>query len=380
MTGRSPLLIVVVLALVVLCAGCLNDPDLTTNYVHRCSAPDSRRLCLHGDEFRLMGATTDAKPGTIGAEVALAQALNRNTLEVINFQSRYRDITDAMSEATWRQVDQLLADAAVANPRLHVILNLSEFAKDLTSANINPLTDFSDWDTYIDFIARRVNMINHVQYKNNATIAMVEVWGEPCFVGEDDGPFSDCPGSITSLPGYNTDTMRAFFEHVMDRWHADAPGILVSTGGMSHLNGTDNPPGVMNGIPWRDLMSYHTNATCDIEVNSKDDYNSTVAKVTDYCNAIGKPWFLAAWSSCYKDDNYSWPVMNSDNDLAAHNQLMFDTMHAVNRTPAHYPAVGTDFWSMHPYPTAKGAPEPGHCSQDATTFPHAAKVIRDNGW
>ncbi len=378
MAGRKPLIVGVVVALVVLVAGCLHDPNLGTNFVHRCAAPDTRHLCLHGEELRLMGATTDIKPGTVIPEVALAHQLNRNTIEAINFQSRYRDLADAKSEATWRQVDQLLAAAAVAKPALHVVLNLSEFAKDLTTANVNPLTDLAAWDAYVDFIARRVNTVNHMQYRNNSTIAMVEIWGEPCFVGEDDGPFSDCPGSITTLPDYNTNTMRTFFEHVMDRWHQDAPGILVSTGGFSHLNDADNPAGVTNGIPWRDLMAYHTNATCDVEVNSIDDYNATVPKLTGFCDAIGKAWFLAAWSSCYRDDNYAWPVMNTDNDLAAHNQLMFDTMHAATRTPARYEAAGTDFWSMHPYPMANGKPEPGHCSQDSTTFPRAAQVIRNN--
>jgi hypothetical protein len=325
-----------------------------------------------------MGGTTDAKRGSIASEVALARSLNRNTVEAINFQSRYRDITDAKSEATWSQIDQLLVDAAAANPPMHVVLNLSEFAKDLTTANVNPLTDLSDWDQYIDFIANRVNSLNGLHYRDDTTIAMVVVWGEPCFIGEDDGPFSDCPGSITSLADYNTNTMRAFFEHVMDKWHSDAPHVLVSTGGFSHLNDQDNPVGVTNGIPWKDVMSYPTNATCDIEINSTDDYNSTVPKITNFCDSIGKPWFLAAWSSCYQDTGYSWPVMKNDDDLAAHNQLMFDTMHAASGTPAVYPAAGTDFWSMHAYPMANGNPEPGHCSQDATTFPHAAKVIRNN--
>jgi hypothetical protein len=377
MAGRS-LILGVLLAFITLCASCLNDPNVGTNYVHRCSAPDTARLCLHGDEFRLMGATTDAKRGTTGATVALAHALNRNTVEAVNFQAHYRSLSDAKSEATWTQVDQLLADAAAAKPRLHVILNLSEFAKDLAINNVNPLTDLRDWDAYIDFIANRVNSVNKVRYKNDTTLAMVVIWGEPCFVGEDDGPFSDCPGTVTRSATYNTNNMRAFYEHVMDRWHTDAPYVLVSTGGLSHLNDPDNPPGVSDGIPWRDLMAYRTNAMCDIEVNSPNDYFLSVAKVTNFCRAINKGWFLAAWSSCYRNENYAWPVMRTDDDLAAHNRLMFATMHALRGTPAAYPGVGTDFWSMHQYPIVNGVPEPGHCNQDATTFPHAAQAIKDN--
>lgn len=377
---RKSIVLLLSFVLVALCPGCANDPDTRTAFVHRCAGSDSRLLCLHSQEVRLMSGSV---PGT-GApsqEIALAHALKRNTINVINFQSRYRDLFDAKSENTWRRIDLLLAQAAVAKPPLHVMLTLSEFAKDLVVAGVNPLTALSAWDGYIDFIANRRNTVNGVEYKNDPTIAMVQIWGEPCYVGENDGAGSDCPATITTAAGYNTANMRTFYEHVLDRWRRDAPRTLVSTGGLSHLNGTDNPPGVMNGIPWRDLMSYPTNATCDIEINSNADYDSTVAKVANFCSWIGKPWFLSAWSSCYQDPTYAWrPVMQTDNEMAAHNTLMFNTIHAAKGTPAAYHAVGTSFWSMTPYPTVYGVPLPGHCDQDATTFPIAAQAIKNNAF
>jgi hypothetical protein len=306
-------------------------------------------LCLHGAPFSVHGATGYGTYSNYAAEISLAQAGRVNVLELVEFDTQYHSLADTESEATWVRVDNFLAAAHSAG--LHVILNLSEYGQSLQAAGQTPTT--TDWGSYLGFIANRTNSVTGVQYKNDPTIAMVELFGEI------DAPnYNIHPGTEGT-----TAQMTAFFHRTETQWKALAPNILVSSGGFSYLN----DPG--SGIDWKTIMSDPANASCDLEVNSPDDLNSAVGPVTSYCKSIGKPWFLAAWSSCYNSSSYPFSTP-TDADMAGHAQAMYNV--AAGGTPAVYRAIGADFWNLENAGTPSGT-----CSI-SPSFPQTWSVVQNN--
>jgi hypothetical protein len=304
-------------------------------------------LCLHGAPFYIHGATGYGTYGSAAAEISLAQAGRVNVLELVEFDTQYHQLADTESEATWTRVDAFIAAARAAG--LHVILNLSEYGQSLQAAGQTPTT--TDWAPYLSFIANRTNTVNGLVYKNDPTIAMMELFGEI------DAPnYSIHPGTEGT-----TAQMTAFFHRTESEWRGLAPNILVSSGGFSYLNDPNS------GIDWKSIMSDAGNATCDLEVNSPDDINSAVGSVTSYCQSIGKPWFLAAWSSCYNSSNYPFNTP-TDADMAGHAQAMYNV--ASGGSPALYRAIGADFWNLENAGTPAGT-----CSL-SPSFPQTWSVVQ----
>ena len=147
--------------------------------------------------------------------------------------------------------------------------------------------------------------------------------------------------------------MQSYFSRTENEWHALAPNILISSGGFSHLDSNDSPSGTASGIPYQAIYSDPANATCDLEVNSTNDYSKSVPKVTAYCKSIGKPWFLSAWSSCYNDPGYPY-LLPTDQAMATHAQDMYNLVHG--QSPSNETAIGSDFWNLRDIGVSAG-----HC-------------------
>src|SRR5262249_3197841 len=122
------------------------------------------------------------------------------------------------------------------------------------------------------------------------------------------------------------------------------PHHLVSTGGFSYLNETNAA-----GIDWKTIMSDANDDVCAFEINSQGDRDVTTPMVSKFCQGIGKPWFLSAWSTCvgkpkdFPSDIDHWPT---DDQAAVHAQDMYDIAAAKSGTPAVVPAIGSDFWNL----------------------------------
>jgi len=319
----------------------------STGFVQVCGT----QLCLNGQPYVIHGATAYGAYDQPSAEISLAQEGKINTLELVEFDTEYHTLSDTMSSATWTRVDKFIAAARQAG--LHVILNLSEYGQSLQAAGHTATT--TDWGNYLNFIANRTNSVTGVQYKNDPTIAMVEIFGEICYPGETD---SGCPAGTSGTAA----DMQAFFHRTETEWKALAPRILISTGGFSHLNGATS-----SGIPWQNIVSDPANATCDIEINSSDDLYQAIGKFTSYCKKIGKPWFLSAWSACYQDIGYPY-YSATDAAMATHGQEMYYIQQGGS--PAAMPAVGSDFWNLLDAGVA-----PGHCDL-SPAFPKTWAVIQ----
>lgn len=316
-------------------------------------------LCAGGEPFVIRGATAYGAYSEPYEEVARAQGAHLNTLELVEFDTRYHVLSDTVSVATWDRVDKFIV---VARSRgLHVILNLAEYGQSLQAAGVTPTT--VDWEPYLSFIANRKNTHDGLIYKDDPTIAMVEVFGEICFPGELDGT---CPAGTTGT----TAQMRRFFDRTEKEWHGLAPNILISSGGLSHLNKKDNPIGVSNGIPYRAIYSDPANDVCDLVVNSPDDYKDSISKAARYCKSIGKAWFLSAWSSCFRDTEYPY-YFATDAQMARHAQAMYNLTR--DKSPSHEVAVGTDFWNLNHTPVSPGTCDIG------SQFPLTWATVQDNG-
>jgi len=292
-------------------------PPPSSSFVTVCGTA----LCIDGVPFDERGATAYGQYSNPANEVALARSARLNTLELVEFDTRYHTLSDTESSATWDRVDAFIAAAHAGG--LHVILNLSEYGQSLQAAGQPPVT--TDWGPYLSFIANRVNTVTGVRYADDPTIAMVELWGE-------------IPAPNYPNPVGTTQQITDFYTRSLAEWKADAPSILVSSGGFSYIN---DP---RSGIDWKTIMADPGNASCDVEVNSTGDLSVSVPDVSSYCRSLGKPWFLAAWSSCFGTSRGTWDLdyWSSDAAMAAHARAMISVADGVS-VPAPF---GDDFWNI----------------------------------
>ncbi|GAA2760203.1 hypothetical protein GCM10009872_55640 [Actinopolymorpha rutila] len=312
------------------------------------------RLCLHGHPFEVRGATAYSHYDDPRAEVTLARRAHLNVIELVEFDTRYHDLSDTMSEATWTRVDKVVAAARAAG--MHVILHFAEYGQSLAANGTTPTT--VDWKSYLRFVANRVNTVTGVTYKNDPTIAMVQLYGEI------DAPNFGVPTAGT------TEQMTAFFARTLAQWHELAPNIPASSGGFSYLNYSNS------GIDWQTIMADPNNAACGVEVNSTADRDVSVPNVSSYCKSLGKPWFLAAWSSCYNHNPWGPEDLDhfpDDATMAAHAREM--KLVALGRradgpAPA-MPAIGSDFWNLGAGPVVEGTCDIG------PQFPQTFAAVRE---
>jgi hypothetical protein len=286
-------------------------------------------LCLRGKPFRVKGATAYGTYDNPAAEVSAALAANVNTLEIVEFETQFHTLSDTMSEATWTRVDKMVA--AAGNAGLHVIFNLSSYGQSLEAAGQTATT--VDWQSYLQFITSRVNTVSHLTYKNDPTIAFIELFGE---IPAPDGKGTDG----------TTQQMTDFYHRTLTELAALDPNHLRSTGGFSYLDETNAA-----GIDWKTIMNDPADSICAVEVNSTGDRNTSVPMVSSYCKGIGKPWFLAAWSSCigssaqFTGDLDNYPT---DAQGATHATDMYavasDT--GVSGAAPSVAAIGSDFWNL----------------------------------
>lgn len=334
-----------VLAAVWATSASAGPPSLAKEFVKRCAAG----LCLDGKPFVIHGATAYGLYGDPKAALALARAAGVNVLELSEFDTRYHALSDVESAATWEQVDRFIA--AVGRAGMHVILSLSEYGQSLAAAGQTATT--TDWGSYLRFIADRRNTLTGVRYRHDPTIAMVLLYGE-----------IPAPYSGDSAIDGTTGEMTAYFQRSLAEWHHAAPQILVSTGGFSYIGESDS------GINWRMITADPNDATCDVEVNSTNDLTVSVPELSSYCARQHKPWFLAAWSSCFGDPTNGYDYFPTDAAMAAHARAMYAL--AKGAAPAAIPAVGSDFWNLGAGPAVSGT-----CSI-GPSFPLALSAIRDS--
>ncbi|MGH9081100.1 MAG: hypothetical protein ACRDYE_13710 [Acidimicrobiales bacterium] len=261
-------------------------------------------------------------PGTI----ALAEQAHLNTIRITDFLNVTGDPTAAPYDATdWGYVDAMIAAARTAG--LHVDLELSDYRATLWNNCINPYTD-GNWATFISFVADRVNTVDGLVYKNDPTIALVSIAGEPLPVGTQSftAKATDQPCTFS----YSTTDLLNFYNTVATHWESLGGSVLINTGGLGYLNGTPSAsqPYGYGGIGWQAIFSLPSIPFCDIKTyGGMQAYAPTVAA---YCHSIGKPII---------DEEFGWTQDAGD----AQRAQLFDTMYSQLKSLGF---AGESFWNL----------------------------------
>jgi len=250
-----------------LSTGQFDAVDVASQTVAVC--PDQTQFCLGSTVFYPYGASfysSTTRSGVLtnptGA-IALAQAQHLNTVRVGNWLDGKLQpgfsapIAQATSDSSWRPADAFVADAEASG--LRAWLDLSGFKTLLLNSCINPYgpAEYSDWDTYIQFAAQRVNSVTGATYGTDTELLWVGFSGEPYPPGSwGPGPNPAgwpraCPNALT----YSTADLTNFYANVEATWKAYSSKLTMA-GGLSYL---DLPH---NGIDYQAILGNPNNDIC----------------------------------------------------------------------------------------------------------------------
>lgn len=291
-------------------------------------------LCVHGSPWSMYGSTIynpGLKPIQSGIKdpagtVALVEQAHLNTIRITDFLNVTGSPTSAQFDPTqWGYVDAMISAAQQAG--LHVDLELSDYRALLWNNCINPYTS-GDWPGFISFVANRVNTVSNVVYKDDPTIALVSVAGEPLPVGTK--TFTAKVGGQTCSLFYSTAELTAFYNRTLSDWENQGGTVMVNTGGLGYLNGTVSAgqPFGYGGIDWKSIFSLPSDPFCDIKTyGGMQAYAPTVAS---FCHSIGKP---------IVDEEFGWTQGMSDTTRAQQYATMFAQLKTLG-------FAGEEFWNL----------------------------------
>ncbi len=282
-------------------------------------------LCVDGSPWSMYGATV-YNPGLVpyrsGLEdpsgtVALAEQAHLDTVRITDFLDVDGDPATAPYDPTvWGEVDAMIAAAGAAG--LHVDLGLADYRAMLWNRCTDPYT--ADWSQFIDFVADRVNTVTHLVYKDDPTIALVSVAGEPLPVGT-----HAYTASATGLPcslTYTTADLTSFYAATTAEWEGQGGTVLVNTGGLGYLNESSA------GIDWQSIFADPSDAVCDIKTyGGMQAWAPTAAA---FCQSIGKP---------IVDEEFGWTQGVGDAARAQSFATMFAQLRAEHM-------AGSVFWNL----------------------------------
>ena len=319
---------------------------------------DGTTLTRNGQPFRLHGAaiygtSNPHDPGDDHTTQVLdwAEDAHLNTLRLVNmFVEDGLDDSAPYRESDWVHVDQVLAEIGARG--MVAVLDLSAFRNHLVRrdirvsghtatcqsssrpAGIYEATDpyraglASEWQALIHFVTSRINTVTGVAYRDDPTIAVISLAGEP------EPPNTEYCGKAT-----DTATLTEFYRRTLAMLATEDPNHLHSTGGLfktdwehqcagcggSGIDGhaifalADNTLPALHTYPWR----FETFGK-PIDFQSPD--------LGAYAVSLGKPWFT---------EEFGWPQRIGDEPRATD----FRWLYALQET---YGSAGALFWNLGP--------------------------------
>ncbi|MEX5270540.1 hypothetical protein [Kocuria sabuli] len=320
-------------------AGALRGDTLMpgTAAAHEYVSVRNNSLWLDGQKFTIHGGTTYGQLDDQANLISLAHKAKINTLELVEFEREWRRLSSLTSESTWERCDELIARARSAN--LKVILNFSGYGHALAASGRKPTT--TDWGPYLGTVMKRVNTVTGVQYCDDPTIIKLQIYGEIA-----------APNYSDAMRGTTAETTE-FFRRTLRQLRTLDSRHIISTGGFSFINDPSS------GIDWKTIMSDPLNQVCDAEINSFPDRNVSLPQVAAHASAIGKPWYLSAFSSGQGESRFPGDAnyYPTDDLMAAHMEDCYRLCRAEGaRPPApQQQSIGATFWNLGDTPAAFGS-------------------------
>ena len=266
-------------------------------------------MCVGNERWIMRAATVYGSLGDPLPAIQMAAAAGANTIRVTDFLSFGATAAEAVtSESAWAQVDSVIALAAGAD--MHVLLDLSPLRNRLLVEGRNPYVQ--DWSAYLTLAATRINTVTGVAYRDDPTIALVSIAGEP------EPPHG---GPKPTLP--STSQLTRFFRTTLRTWALLAPETLVNSGGLLHTDWD-------SGVDWKAIFALPDNDVCAIHMYNQQGLERGLIPVADYCRKIGKPWIM-------EETGIPW----QRGDLARANWFR-----AVLRASWHNGAAGVGVWNI----------------------------------
>ena len=291
-----------------------------------------------GQLFRFLGASVygtsnPGAPTSPSSTVAMAVSGGLNTLRLVNmFDERGLDANAPFLEADWHRVDGLIARARGSG--LRVVLDLSAFRNHLVNrdirtngwvSNCQPGADRSpvdygaidpyrasltaQWNAFLDFVANRVNTVNGVRYKDDPTIAVISIAGEP------QPPASEECGKAVSTADLTDFYARTLgYLGSIDSHHLRSTGGLIHTdwqflyGGSSGIDGE-----AIYALPDNTLPAVHTYPPAYAANGVPIDYQTPI--VAAVANDLDKPWFT---------EEFGWTQSVGDATRASYFDWLYD--------------------------------------------------------
>lgn len=316
-------------------------------------------LVLDGQPFQIFGASiyqTSNNGHTADPDQVFGWAAdaNLNTVRLSDiFLQTTNDPGAPYAEADWQWIDALIARAG--NQGMKVILDLSSYRNWLVWSskidngwvvNCEPKQDRSpvdyaaldpytvahraDWTTFMTFVANRVNTVSGIRYRNDPTILVVSIAGEPIGAG-----YLEC-GKANS-----EQELTDFFVWALAEWKSLDPHHLRSTGGLHGTyagldgNGDPIPSGqlvdgiAIFGLADNTLPSVHTYPPQTTTLPLADGQTPVLAPVAQ---ALGKPWFT---------EEFGFRQEEGDEFRATEFDAIYDAQTA-------YGSAGSLFWNLGP--------------------------------
>jgi endo-1,4-beta-mannosidase len=294
-------------------------------------------LTLAGQPFRFHGAaiygtSNPGAPNTPARTVVLASQAGLNSLRIVNpFVEDGTSAAAPFASGDWQRVDQILARARGAGMR--VVLDLSGFRNHLVNRDIrvndvattcgteHPVgVDYStidpyrpalegEWQAFLDFVVGRINSVNGVRYRDDATIAVISIAGEPL------APASDDCGKPASTAG-----LTDFYERTLGYLASIDPNHLRSTGGLLQLD-WEQLFGSSSGIDGEAIFALADNTLPALHTYPPEyepdgtpiDYQTPI--YGPLAENLGKPWFT---------EEFGWEQSVGDGTRAGHYEWLYD--------------------------------------------------------
>ena len=186
--------------------------------------------------------------------IALAQKQHLNAVRTSNWLSHNDTVAQAenTSSAEWTSLDTFIADAQNANPNIRVFLDISDFKIVLEKNCKNWVTDYNDWDTFINLVANHVNSVTGQTYSRDPEVILIGFSGEP---RETNKYYANDGGSVHyAVTGTNPSLLTV----TESNW-----GAAVQSSGSP--NGCGDPTAAANDFYYtsRELTNYYARVEAD---------------------------------------------------------------------------------------------------------------------